>query len=233
MVRCCRFRPCFTSSGAVVFDHDLHDGRGYWLFASDGGVFAFGDAQFFGSTANSSELGIVGMAATPDERGYWLVSNNGPEGPGHAAVYSFGDASYFGTPTSALNKPVVGIASTPDGKGYWLVASDGGAFSFDDAPFYGSMGGQPLNKPVVGIETDQLRGGYWLVGSDGGVFGFNAPFCFSLADIAGAPSQTPWTGIVGLISAAPAACWLVSPNGASGVLPLATLPTSAACWGKR
>jgi len=27
------------------------DGRGYWLVASDGGIFAFGDAAFFGSMA--------------------------------------------------------------------------------------------------------------------------------------------------------------------------------------
>ena len=26
------------------------DGGGYWLVASDGGIFAFGDAGFFGST---------------------------------------------------------------------------------------------------------------------------------------------------------------------------------------
>ena len=26
------------------------DGRGYWLVASDGGVFAYGDASFYGST---------------------------------------------------------------------------------------------------------------------------------------------------------------------------------------
>jgi len=27
-------------------------GRGYWLVGSDGGVFAFGDAAFAGSTGN-------------------------------------------------------------------------------------------------------------------------------------------------------------------------------------
>jgi hypothetical protein len=26
------------------------DGKGYWLVAADGGVFAFGDAQFAGNT---------------------------------------------------------------------------------------------------------------------------------------------------------------------------------------
>ncbi len=28
-------------------------GRGYWLVATDGGIFAFGDAGFFGSTGAS------------------------------------------------------------------------------------------------------------------------------------------------------------------------------------
>ena len=26
------------------------DGKGYWLVASDGGIFTFGDAAFYGST---------------------------------------------------------------------------------------------------------------------------------------------------------------------------------------
>jgi hypothetical protein len=37
--------------------------------------------------------------------------------------------------------------------GYWEVASDGGLFSFN-APFFGSMGGQPLDKRVVGMAAD-------------------------------------------------------------------------------
>jgi hypothetical protein len=32
-------------------------GHGYWLFASDGGVFTFGDARFYGS------LGAVALPA--------------------------------------------------------------------------------------------------------------------------------------------------------------------------
>jgi hypothetical protein len=27
------------------------DGRGYWMVAADGGIFAFGDAAFYGSAA--------------------------------------------------------------------------------------------------------------------------------------------------------------------------------------
>ena len=38
------------------------DGRGYWLVASDGGIFSFGDAAFFGSTgAIHLNQPIVGM----------------------------------------------------------------------------------------------------------------------------------------------------------------------------
>ena len=30
------------------------DGRGYWLVASDGGIFSYGDAPFFGSPGRST-----------------------------------------------------------------------------------------------------------------------------------------------------------------------------------
>ncbi len=41
------------------------DGGGYWLVASDGGIFTFGDAQFWGSTGSIRlNKPIVGMAAT-------------------------------------------------------------------------------------------------------------------------------------------------------------------------
>jgi hypothetical protein len=50
-----------------------------------------------------------------------------------------------------LTKPIVGMAATTDGKGYWLVASDGGIFSFGDAGYYGSEGGNALTKPIVGM----------------------------------------------------------------------------------
>jgi hypothetical protein len=41
------------------------DGKGYWLVASDGGIFAFGDAGFFGSMGGGKlNSSIVGMAAS-------------------------------------------------------------------------------------------------------------------------------------------------------------------------
>ena len=70
---------------------------------------------------------IVGMAATPDGKGYWLVASDG-------GVFSYGDAGFYGSTGSLkLNKPIVGITATPDGKGYWLTAADGGVFNYGDA----------------------------------------------------------------------------------------------------
>ncbi len=73
-------------TGPVVAMAATPDGRGYWLAALDGGVFAFGDAGFYGSMGGQPlNKPIVGMASTPDGRGYWLVASDG-------GVFAFGDA---------------------------------------------------------------------------------------------------------------------------------------------
>ncbi|MDP9387837.1 MAG: hypothetical protein M3Q48_07890 [Actinomycetota bacterium] len=119
---------------------------GYWLVASDGGIFAFGDARFHGSTgAITLNQPIVGSAPTPSGNGYWLVASDG-------GIFAFGDARFHGsTGAIKLAQPIVGMASTPSGDGYWLVASDGGIFAFGDARFAGSTGALKLNKPVVAM----------------------------------------------------------------------------------
>ncbi len=143
------------------------DGGGYWNVASDGGIFSFGDAQFYGSTGNLRlNRPVVGMAPTPSGRGYWLVASDG-------GIFTFGDAQFYGsTGAIRLNQPVVGMTPTSDGRGYWLVASDGGIFAFGDAAFHGSTGNLRLNQPVVGMAATPGGQGYWLVASDGGIFSF-------------------------------------------------------------
>jgi hypothetical protein len=106
-----------------------------------------------------------GVAATPDGKGYWVVSPTG-------TVSAAGDATVFGSLTGKLAAQIVGIAATPDGKGYWLVGADGGVFAFGDASFFGSEGAVHLAQPVVGIASTVDGLGYWLVASDGGVFSF-------------------------------------------------------------
>jgi alpha-tubulin suppressor-like RCC1 family protein len=142
-------------------------GHGYWLGASDGGVFAEGNAPFYGSYGGTKlNQPIVGLAATPGGQGYWLVAADG-------GIFTEGNAQFYGSLGSMkLNKPIVAMASTPDGAGYWLAASDGGVFTEGDAQFYGSRGGQPLNSPIVGMVATPDGGGYWLVAADGGVFNY-------------------------------------------------------------
>ena len=55
----------------------------------------------------------------------------------------FGDAHplRIAWPARTSNAPVIGMTPTPTGNGYWLLARDGGIFSFGDAQFYGSTGG--------------------------------------------------------------------------------------------
>jgi Cu/Zn superoxide dismutase len=148
----------FTTTGPAA---------GYWLVGTDGGIFAYGDASFLGSTGNIKlARPAVGMAATPSGDGYWVVASDG-------GVFNYGDAPYAGsTGAIKLNQPVVGLAPTPSGQGYWLVAADGGVFNFGDAVLYGSLGGTKLNSPIVAMEATTTGEGYWLFAADGGVFAF-------------------------------------------------------------
>jgi len=172
----------------------------YRMVASDGGIFAFGDAGFHGSMGGRPlNAPIVGMAATPDGGGYWEVASDG-------GIFAFGDARFDGSMGGQpLNAPIVGVAADPAG-GYWEVASDGGIFAFDTT-FYGSMGGRPLDAPIVGMAATPDGGGYWEVASDGGIFAFDAPF---LGSMGGQHLDRP---VVGLAASPTGGYWEVASDG--------------------
>ncbi|MHB1787261.1 MAG: hypothetical protein ACYCS7_14180, partial [Acidimicrobiales bacterium] len=70
---------------------------------ADGGVFSYGDANFYGSAGNLGAP-VVGMAATPDGHGYWLVGADG-------LILNEGDAGFVGSAASiALGRPIVAVA---------------------------------------------------------------------------------------------------------------------------
>jgi N-acetylmuramoyl-L-alanine amidase len=72
---------------------------------------------------------IVGITATSDGGGYWLVAADG-------GVFSFGDATFYGSAVASKPAaPAVGIAAVPGGGGYWLA-----------------FGAQPLAGKIVGID---------------------------------------------------------------------------------
>jgi hypothetical protein len=178
--------------------------RGYWLGASDGAVFAFGDSTYVGS-ARPLRLAapVVSVAPTPTGRGYWMAGADG-------GVFAFGDAVFAGSAGGAhLAQPVTGMASSPSGRGYWLVAGDGGVFAFGDAGFHGAAAGLPLGAPIVGITPTPSGRGYWLVGADGGVFAFgDAGFHGS---VAGDHLNSPVVGIAA--SRSGRGYWVVAADG--------------------
>ena len=133
---------------------------------ADGQVTAQGGAGFYGDMSGSFlSKPIVGMAATPDGKGYWLVAADG-------GIFTFGDANFYGsTGNITLNKPIVAMAATPDGKGYWLVAADGGIFTFGDANFYGSATNQTNGAQAVGLTSSSQ--GYDVVTSSGQLISFS------------------------------------------------------------
>jgi len=136
-----------TLDGPVIASVATPSGLGYWLIGSDGGVFTFGDAVFSGSTGGLLlDKAVVGMAADPDGLGYWLVARDG-------GVFAF-DAEFRGSVPGVLaGVPLQGdiVAIVSFGNGYVMLGDDGGAFSFSDIAFLGSLGANPPNTPVVAI----------------------------------------------------------------------------------
>jgi hypothetical protein len=181
--------------------------QGLWASGSDGGVFNFGNAGFYGSMGGTHlNAPIVGMAATPDGGGYWQVASDG-------GVFTFGDARFYGSLGSLhLNAPIVGMAATPDGGGYTLVAADGGVFAIGDAGFYGSLGSLHLNAPIVGIAATPDGGGYTLVAADGGVFTFGDAGYYGSVPGEGITDPAPIHGIAATPDGG--GYWLVGSGGA-------------------
>jgi hypothetical protein len=165
--------PAPTPTPAASAQH------GYWLVGSDGGIFTFGSALFYGSTgALRLQRPVVGITPTANDGGYWLVASDG-------GIFSFGNAGYYGsipglgfapagsTNPKRLNAPIVGMVPSADGAGYFMVASDGGVFAFGDAKFEGSCPGiGGCSGAAVAVMPDASGNGYWLVTATGRVYAF-------------------------------------------------------------
>ena len=179
--------------------------QGYWLGASDGGVFSFG-VPFFGSQSGTATQPIAGIAAVPGGTGgYNMVQSNGT---------TFGNGprtSDCSGLNATLNKPIVGIAAAPGGNGCYLAASDGGVFALgSNAPFFGSAGALTLNKPIVGIAAAPSNNGYDMVASDGGVFTYGPGTAF-YGSMGGKTLNQPVVGMA--TDPSTGGYWLVAKDG--------------------
>ena len=153
------------------------DDGGYFMVASDGGVFAFGDAHFAGSCP-----GLVGgcagaaVAVMPDHsgNGYWLVTNTGN-------VYGFGDAPYLGAPGHGT---VTSAVPSPDGNGYWILLSDGEVFGYGTSAYLGAPSSANFNTldGAAAIFTTSDGAGYWISSAQGAVYSYgDAPYAGGMA----------------------------------------------------
>ena len=83
--------------------------HGYWLVGSDGGIFSFGTAAFFGSTGGiRCSVRWSGSRRPSTRNGYWLVASDG-------GIFSFGDSSFYGSIPGARAAPRrLGAAEQPE-----------------------------------------------------------------------------------------------------------------------
>jgi hypothetical protein len=146
-----------------------HDQGGYFMVASDGGVFAFGDAHFAGSCPGIGGCAGAAVAVMPyaSGNGYWLITRTG-------LLYSFGDAPYLGAP-GPQSSPITSAAATPSGHGYYILDANGQVFAYGDAN--GGLGNVPPGatgglNPATAIFATSDNGGYWIADALGKVFTF-------------------------------------------------------------
>ncbi|WP_298335985.1 hypothetical protein [Ferrimicrobium sp.] len=166
-------------------------GTGYWLVASDGGVFNFGSAPFLGSTYTYGVTGFTGkrpldapvtsMVLDPSGTGYWLVASDG-------GVFNFGSAPFLGSSYSLgytglggskpLSAPIMGAVAAPSGNGIALVGQDGSTLNVGSAPSPGSVldlgytgpgGKNPLPAKVTSLVVNPNGSGYYAVLGNGKV----------------------------------------------------------------
>lgn len=163
-------------------------GSGYLMVASDGGVFAFGDAHYRGSCPQIHGCSGPVVAVVPDagERGYWIVTATGH-------VYAFGNAAYLGG-QNLVSAPVTGATSSVSGVGYGIVDARGDVYGFGD---FESLGDAPRAIPaaIEAIVPTSSGNGYWLFGAAGGVYPYgDAP---DYGSMAGKPLNAPVVAAVG------------------------------------
>ncbi len=131
-----------TLNKPVVGMAAASNGSGYWLVASDGGIFAYG-VPFWGSTGSMHlNKPVVGMASDAGSTGYWLTASDG-------GIFAY-NAPFDGSAGSmALNAPIVGMEAAASGSGYRFVAADGGVFNYGTSGFYGTPVFSPPPIPAV------------------------------------------------------------------------------------
>ena len=142
------------------------DGKGYWLVASDGGIFSFGDAAFHGSMGGHAAQRSPSWAWPPTRR---RVATG--RSPPTAASSATTPRSSAARAASGSTSPSSAWRHRPTAQGYRFVASDGGIFTYGNATVRRlDRRHHAWTPPVVGMAPDNATNGYWMAAADGGIF---------------------------------------------------------------
>ncbi len=184
-------------------------GTGYWIAASDGGVFAEGNATFYGSMGGKPlSAPIVAISATLDKGGYWLLGRDG-------AVYGFGDAQFHGglnTSGGVTSCPgnvgnAIGITDRGSNLGYFIMTSTGATYGYGQAGSFGYCpNGFGNTTSIVSMSASNDGYGYSAVASHGQTYVLgNAGPC-------GNPNPNA-TNIVAVATSSVGGCWITGSDG--------------------
>jgi hypothetical protein len=164
----------FATLGYPEFEGRLLDNscpstvsEGYFLSGKGGGVVSAGDAPTL-ANVHAAPAPVVGIAATPDGKGYYAVTSTGD-------VFWGGDGVFGGdfSTSSAHVSDIVGIALTPNGGGYWLLGANGAIYRFGDAKSYGSLVSRHVHtNEAVAVASSPSGSGYLIVTAAGTVYAF-------------------------------------------------------------
>lgn len=142
-------------------------GGGYYVVMNDGGVFARGDAQFYGSTGGNRPGGhdVTGLTLsfglTGKQNGYWLVADDG-------GILTYGDAPFLGsTGGNDGGSFVTSITTQPDQHSYAWVHANGRVEFSSTLPRVIIDGEAQIDVGVWAVKSDESNEGIYRLTEDG------------------------------------------------------------------
>ena len=160
----------FAGAGTVVKAFTLNTvviPGGYNILTSFGGIYSFGDAQYFGNLIDHGYPGpAIGLAETPNGGGYDILTTFG-------GIYSFGNAQYFGNLIDhGYPGPAVALSMTSTGRGYAILTNFGGIYTFGDARYFGNLIDHGYPGSAVSMAYTPTGNGYAILTDAGAIYTF-------------------------------------------------------------
>jgi len=210
-----------TPSQPITDIASRRDGGGYWLLGGDGGVFAFGSAQYLGRAPKWGGEGYYkSIVSTPSGNGYWVISKLG-------TAYEFGDAkTTYKVDFSVANyeavmgtikgvDTIVDADHTASGKGLYMLDRNGKVWAAGQEAKNNAKAKVDMvaDEHASGIAANNTNG-YIVVTTKGGVHAYGSEVAHK-GGMFGRAFNGKMVGITKIGGAAghPIGYWLVANDG--------------------